>query len=415
MKSLSVVEIARKLVGFPTVSQQHSTVEISDWIANYLERVGFAVELFPYFSESGGKKLKKVNLLAIKGGKQELPRLAFAGHMDTVPNGKQFKEPWNLRCDEGRGLFYGLGIADMKVFLALAMKVGAELSPGEQKHPFALCFTSDEEVGCLGTKKLFEQRRWAKISDYVVIGEPTSFTPVYLHKGYIYLWLSVEVVNSKGRDNPVHSSNPRSTTNVVEQVLPVVVGALRDFRKRLEQIEDARFEFPHPSMNIGGELAIGRSRGGKQVPDKVAKNIIPLGFTMSIELRPLPGQDLLDLQKLIAEEVKGVVAHIRPQGPNERIEVKVEFVRAPTLPMETNRDSPIVQAVARISGKSPAAVSFNTEGGLFNRSGSDAVVWGPAAIAQAHTDNEFVPASCLSEAAVAKYSALVREFCCAKE
>jgi acetylornithine deacetylase len=412
MENLSVKELAAKLVGFKTVStgENHcSVVEMAEWITNYLRPLGFTVKLFDY--ENHGKK--NVNLLASIGG-DTMPKLAFAGHMDTVGAGKWSGSdsnpniPWELQLKDDR--YYGLGIADMKCFLAIAIKAAEIISTEKLIHPFTLCFTGDEEVGCLGAKKLAEKIK--KISDYVVIGEPTSNTPIYMHKGYMYLGINVGIKNSTGKDNPVHASNPTTSTNVIERVLPIVIGELSNIKSRLETICDERFKpfYPYPSMNIGGEFSIGRNDKEKT---KQSKNIIPLGFYMSCEIRPLSGQDTNSLRALVRRVLNEALSNIKCQKPNESIELKVDFVRAPTLPMETPIASPIIKASSEISGKNPEAVVFNTEGGIFNRGGSETVIWGPSDISQAHVNNESVPQKILDDPFyVDQYLKLIRQFCC---
>ncbi len=78
---MKLLEIAEKLVGFNTVSQQSSTQKIADFISNYCEKSGFKIEQYPY--ELPNEKLKKINIVARKGGAES--KLALSGHMDTVP------------------------------------------------------------------------------------------------------------------------------------------------------------------------------------------------------------------------------------------------------------------------------------------------------------------------------------------
>jgi acetylornithine deacetylase len=404
MNSLSVQEIAARLVGFRTVSNEHSTREISQWIANYLEQFGFMVELSPY--------REKFNLLATIGGKTEVPRLAFAGHMDTVPCKEWDGDPFELKLKDGN--WYGRGIADMKGFLAIAIKAAEKISSQQLAHPFSLCFTSDEEVGCLGAKDFFSKRKGMvdkRVAEYVVIGEPTSNYPIYLHKGYIWLNVSASVVNSTGKDNPVHSSSPETATNIVEVALPIVISELSNIKRRLETVREVRFECTpcsYPSMNIGGDINIGRYKH----EDGKGKNIIPLGFSVSCEIRHLPGQDARVLSDVIQRVLQGAASDIRCRSVlNERVEIKVDFVRGPTEPMETPLDSLVVKAATEISSLEPRAVCFNTEGGIFNLSGSQSVIWGPSDIAQAHAKNESVPKDVLTDGTVERYVRMINEFC----
>jgi acetylornithine deacetylase len=422
LADVELKELAARLVRFNTVSRE-SPLPMADFVSEYLERCGFSIERYPY--ESGG--VKKVNLLARKGGPES--RLVLSGHMDTVPAGSQWaSNPFELTpgtvVSEKREVpvFTGLGISDMKLFVALAMKAGEAVSPSELGHPFAICLTSDEEVGCLGAKKLVEElaRGGRPVGRYVVIGEPTGFVPIYAHKGYIHLEVMVGVfTDSHGRgkaDNPAHSSDPGTTTNAVERALPAVIDELLRIKTHLEGILDPRFRPPCATMNIGGDLRIGRARrGGNTVPDKVAKNIIPRGFTIECDIRPLPEQDPADLIDIIRSNIEARIRGIRPTVPNESFTVSVGAKTAFTHPMLTPPESPIVRLAEEVSGNPAGTVPFNTEGHIFNRSGSETVVFGPTDIRQAHADNEHVRAELLEEASVDTYVRLIRRACAGGE
>lgn len=190
-KTMKLMEIAEKLVSFNTVSQESSTKPIADFISEQLERGGFLIKRYSYFNE----ELEKVNIIAIKGSHDiSESKLAFAGHMDTV---KFARKKWradplkliSAKSERSGVIYTGLGIADMKLFLAISIKAGSEINKKELKRPFSLIFTSDEEVGCLGAKKLIQNN--IKLPDFIVIGEPTKLVPINLHKGYMYIKIEI--------------------------------------------------------------------------------------------------------------------------------------------------------------------------------------------------------------------------------
>ncbi len=305
----------------------------------------------------------------------------------------------------------------MKFFLAVAMKAGEAISAAELKQPFALCFSSDEEVGCVGARKLRDavKQQGRIIGKYVVIGEPTKFRPVYAHKGYIHLDVIVGAFMEKHgmsgiEDNPCHSSNPDTTTNVVEKTMGHVIDELCKFRKSLEKVTDIRFNPAFPTMNIGGDVHIGRERNNEKhkVSDKVAKNIIPRGFKVECDIRPVPGQDPHDLIDIIRSNIEERINGIRPTVSNEKFYIYVGPRKRPSFPMETQRESLIVRASEELSGYPAETVSFNTEGNIFNTTGSETVIWGPSDIRQAHMDNEYVLAELFKEETVEKYIRLIR-------
>ena len=176
-----VFNLAQKLISLHTVSDV-STRDIADFVSNVLEVEGFSIEQQIY---RDGRSIEKVNVIARKCPNGEPVRLALSGHLDTVSYDDKQWHSNPLDLTERGGRFYGMGVCDMKSFLALAMCAGMRISKDDLRHPFALVFTSDEEVGCVGAKRLVKEK--GRIADMFVIGEPTGFTPVILHKGCIFL------------------------------------------------------------------------------------------------------------------------------------------------------------------------------------------------------------------------------------
>lgn len=375
-------ELAERLIGFNTVSPDSPTVEIADFIATYLEGCGFTIERYPY--DLGGAK--RVNLVARKGGPESF--LAFSGHMDTVPfttaDWRMSKDPLKLVTIGDK--VYGRGTSDMKLFLAIAMKAGEAVAASELKRPFALVFTSDEEIGCIGARKLVREQK-VRLADHIVIGEPTEMVPITLHKGYMYV--VVELRGKKG-----HSSDPTQGQSVVDLALVPVLNRLFTFKKKLEATKDARFAVPYPTMNIGTV----------QTPGS-AKNIVPSYCRIELDIRPIPGQDPEELFSILRNYVENGIFEMTG------IKVRVRYARKASPPMETPTESPFTRAVMRIEGKQPQAVSYNTEGGIFNAEGFQSIIWGPGSIREAHKPDEFVEAKYFDPSVVDRYSALIRHMC----
>lgn len=390
---MELKELATRLVGFNTVSNRE-TEEIADFISNYLEGLGFKITQHKYFNGD----VPKVNVIAQKGAGAS--RLALSGHMDTVPFDGSWKinsDPLVLTCFNGK--YYARGISDMKLFLAMAMKAGEAVPVDSLKHPFSLCFTSDEEVGCIGVKDLVK-KKGIHVADFVIIGEPTDLVPINAHKGYMYI--AVELFGKRS-----HSSRPWEGISIIP-ALKTVLEKISLFENEMKKIKDDRFEPDFPTINLGVITTdeIKKQRNGQKVEVKVIKsikNIIPGYCRLEIEIRPVPGQNPVDifsvLRACIGEKVKDV-------------EIKVAFVRAPTPPMETARDSLVVKIAEELSGKKSLAVPFNTEGGVFNSNSSHSVIWGPGSIEQAHKDDEFVLEKYFDPKIIDMYAQAIRKICC---
>jgi len=215
---MDTIELARRLISHHTVSDVTSTQKIADFIGNFLEPHGFVIEQHSY--ERDG--YKKVNVIARMGDADADIKLALSGHMDTVPfdETKWNSNPLDL-VDREDGRLYGMGACDMKGFIAVAMQAGIRMKKADLAFPFALVFTSDEEVGCIGARKLVSDK--GNIAEMFVIGEPTEFTPFILHKGYMFVRITLTGVRG-------HSSRPNEGRNVIERALPTVTERLSGFK-----------------------------------------------------------------------------------------------------------------------------------------------------------------------------------------
>lgn len=375
---MNVIELTRSLVSMNTVSNV-STRGIADFVSNILDPSGFKIEQQVYRTDG----VEKVNVIARKGGDE--PKFALSGHLDTVPFDENEWSSDPLKLTERNGRFYGMGVCDMKGFLAVAMLAGMRIPVSELHHPFALIFTSDEEVGCIGAKRL--EKKVRQIAEMIVIGEPTEFKPVFLHKGYIFLRIVL-------RGNRGHSSRPAEGRNVIERALPVVIQRLMEFKAAMECVRDDRLDPPYPTLNIG---RVDTGRGA-------AKNIIPDYCQIDLDIRPVPNQD-------VEEIIGSLQKHVAPGGIIDGIAVKIYIARAPTPAFLTDPCAAIVQEVAAMTECSPVSTSFNTEAGVFGRNGGQVVVCGIGSIKQAHRPKEFLDAVYLQDAIMENYAALIRKLC----
>ena len=396
---MNLLDLTKKLVEFNTVTSGSSTQDMADFISNYLESSGFKIETYPYVNESDG--LKKVNLIARKGEGES--KLALSGHMDTVGikgnwDEEFFGNPLELTFrktqDYPKGIYCARGVADMKLFLAIAMKAGEAIEAKDLKHSFAICFTSDEEVGCLGARMLI--KAGTRIADYIIVGEPTEMIPVYAHKGYVYPFLELT-----GREG--HSSDPHNGVSVIP-ALAEVLKRISDLEKKLKGIKDYRFKPPYPTLNIGVILTDGQyDDGNKKIQVISSKNVLARYCRLEMEIRTVPGQDSDEVLSVLNELIGAKIGEVN---------VKFRKTRRPTPPMETQIDCHIVKVAEEIAGKKAVTVAYNTEAGVFNKGGAQSIVWGPGSIAQAHTNQEFVEPKYFKPEIVDMYINTIRRICC---
>lgn len=355
---MSIEETLTKLVAINSVSG-NSNQEIIEYLSARAEKIGMRVRLLPYNDERG---IEKVNMIAVAGtdGFETEVELALVGHTDTVPFDAAWTEALKLTPREGR--LYGRGACDTKAYIAAALTVAETLELKNLRRPLALIFTADEEVGCMGAKKLEEAR--AIVARYAIVGEPTSLQPMRAGKGYCL----AEVIVG-GREG--HSAYPATGASAIFRAARLVA-QLERIALRLKEDSREAFDPPYTTLNVG---LIG---GG------TAKNIIAGECRFTLEWRPVPGQSaerVLDYLREAVEEEKKL---------DEDFVCEIKVLRLDEG-METSMDSRLVRLLEETSGRAAGTIAFGTEAPQLIALGAEAVVFGPGDIRVAHRTGEFVP------------------------
>ena len=364
---MSVEEILARLVAIDSTSSRPN-VEIVTHLAARAEGLGLCARLYPYTDEQG---LKKLQLVAVHprdfedGGEVEL---ALVGHTDTVPFDPAWSEALTLTERDGR--LYGRGACDTKGFIAAALAALEEVDIGRLVRPLALVLTADEEVGCLGAKRLAEARPFR--ARHAVVGEPTSLRPMRAGKGYCLAEVTV-----RGREG--HSAYPHLGASAIMRAARLIT-RIETVAEELKGLAHEAFDPPHTTLNVG------LIKGG------TAKNVIAGECHFTLEWRPVPGQK----PELVADLVRREVEHLRAQDEEFDCEVSVTRLDGGA---ETPPDAPLVRALEELTGREAGTVAFGTEAPQLAELGADAVVFGPGDIRVAHRTGEFVPAAELRECA----------------
>lgn len=335
--------------------------QAAEALANRLETVGFDCQLQPL-----AERDDKVNLIARIGGSAEAAAqhgLVFAGHIDTVPHDHTGWHTDPFQLIEHDECLYGLGVSDMKGYVAIAAAIAAEYADQNLSAPITLLASTDEECGMDGALALRDGDT-PRPGRYCVIGEPTSLVPIRQHKG-----IFMETITVHGASG--HSSNPAFGANAIEG-MHRAIAALRELRDELadRQRIDA-FPVPHATLNLGA------IHGGDNA------NRIPAECRLDIDLRFLPGMTIEALRDEMRTRVSKALAN-----SDCRVTFTPLFDGSPAF--ETTADSPIVTACEHFSGHNASAVDFGTEGAYYNQMGMDSVILGPGDIAQAHQPDEFL-------------------------
>lgn len=350
------------MVAFDTTSR-NSNLSLAEFVCDYLDRPGIRV------TRNASADGRKTNLV-IQAGPDTNPEVrdgvVLSGHMDVVPADEPdwISDPFTLTKSADR--LIARGACDMKGFLALAVARIAAIDPGSLTEPLALLLTFDEEVGTLGAKHFVETRPTEVILPRrVVIGEPTGFSVVRMHKGH--LQLSLELT---GR--AAHSGFPQSGDNAIEP-MALVVGALAGLRTELEG--EASEHSAHFGTVPFVTLNVAQIHGGS------ATNVIPDRCRLDMGIRLLPGM----ASGLMVDRVHSVIENALKGRPFELALV------SESPPMLLPEDNALYRTLCGAVGQMETrSVYFATDAGWLSGADFDCVIFGPGNMDTAHKPNEWI-------------------------
>ncbi len=360
----------RKLVSFDTTSR-NSNLQIIDFIRDYL--ASFGVESRLVHDETG----KKANLYATLGP-QDKPGIALSGHTDVVPiDGQEWStDPWKIVERDGK--LYGRGTCDMKSFVAIALAMVPDFLAKPLKTPIHLVFSYDEEVGCVGVRRLIHLLKELPVRPRaVIVGEPTDMRVIVAHKGK-------KSIRCHVRGFECHSSLAPHGVNAIEYAAELIA-RLNSMGRRLakEGPFDEDFDVAHTTVHTGV------IQGG------TALNIVPKDCHFDFEFRYLPGVDpealYAELRRYAEQELLPAMRKIAP-------DTGFSWEDLSSFPgLDIPEESEVVVLAKSLAGANAVRkVAFGTEAGLFQQAGMPTIICGPGSIDQAHKPNEFVSLEQLS-------------------
>ncbi|WP_046863746.1 acetylornithine deacetylase [Microvirga massiliensis] len=361
----SIIEALSALVAFDTTSSR-SNLDLIAWLESRLAPLGFRLMRFP--DETG----TKANLLASIGPEGEAGYV-LSGHTDVVPvEGQTWTaDPFVLRRADGK--FYGRGACDMKGFLAVCVGLAERMAAQDLARPIHLAFSYDEEVGCVGVRRLVAHL--AEIAPKPLgcfVGEPSGMGVVIGHK-------SKRSVRVHVRGRTCHSSLAPLGVNAVEAGARLVAEISRiGDELAAKGPRDELYDVQHSTAHVGV------LRGG------TALNIVPDACEILFEFRTVAGDDpdyLVERVERFARET--LEPRMQAVDPSTGIDIEV-YAGFPGL--DTAPDAEIVTFAKALAGRNDhGKVAYGTEAGLFQlKAGIPTVVIGPGHIEQAHKANEWI-------------------------
>jgi succinyl-diaminopimelate desuccinylase len=301
-------------------------------------------------------------------GSGEQPRLAWNGHLDTVPAGDP--STWSNGPFEGAvvdGRLVGRGACDMKgpIASALAAVAGLRRAGLSLAGTLELHLVADEELaGIHGTRVLRDEGLLDQ--DAAIVGEPTEMEIALAERGGA--WITA-VAHGKA----AHGSQPQRGVNAIL--------AMSRFALRLAEVLPERV---HPLVGAP-TVNVAMVSGGS------APNVVPDRCEMEIDRRIVPGED--DPEEVLAP-FRRLIGDLVAERPDTRIELSL---REWTEAAETTGDSAIAalvrDAIAAEWGSPPAFVGFTgiTDARFYiNDVRIPTVIAGPGSLSLAHTANESI-------------------------
>ena len=361
------LDLIRTLVAFDTTSRE-SNLALIDWVRDYLAGHGIDSQLT---FDDGQRKANLFATLPARGGNSTTGGIVLSGHTDVVPvDGQPWETPpFSATLVDGK--LYGRGVADMKSFSAIGLAFVPEFLRRGLKKPLHFSLSYDEEVGCIGVRRLIADilKRRVRPSGCIV-GEPTGMRLVIAHKGR-------KTYRCRVRGHEAHSALTPIGVNAVQiacEIVSFLTHTARRFRDRGGF--DAAYDVPYTTVHTGV------IHGG------TALNIVPRECVFDFEFRYLPFDD----PDALFAEVRRFAATLTPEMHAVDPSTGIEFEPLTSAPgFETHGGSEIAELGKACAGVHDfGKVSFGSEASLFHGADISTILCGPGQIAQAHQPNEWI-------------------------
>ncbi|HEY4264397.1 MAG TPA: acetylornithine deacetylase [Micropepsaceae bacterium] len=356
-----IVDMLGRLIAFDTTSR-NSNLDLIAFARETLEKSGATIRL-TYDSDK-----RKANLFATLGPERD-GGYVLSGHSDVVPvDGQEWSSnPFKSEIRDGR--LYGRGAADMKGFIAAALALAPEFAAADLKRPIHIALSFDEEVGCVGVRRLLADLESAGIRPALaLIGEPTEMRVVAAHKAGAVIETIVH-----GREG--HSSAPALGANAV-MMAGEFIAALSAIGNDLMAERDEFFEPPYTTVQAN------------MISGGTAVNVLARDAKVIWEYRALPDRDTQTILERAQAAAQAILPRYREGAPNADFQTRI---KAAYPGLKRDSHSPAVHLASALCGSNDVhAVSYGTEAGLFQQAGIPAAICGPGSITQAHRADEFV-------------------------
>ncbi|MGB3537772.1 MAG: acetylornithine deacetylase/succinyl-diaminopimelate desuccinylase family protein [Mesorhizobium sp.] len=394
-----LVGLTTDLIRFPTVNPPGEAYRpCAEYIAARLKQRGFEAEFIRAEGSPGDSdRYPRVNVIARFDGRTPGPCVHFNSHIDVVEAGDGWTvDPFAGVVKDGR--VYGRGACDMKGGLAASIIAVEAFLDTYPDFPGAIEIsgTADEESGGFGgVAHLARLGYFSKPKvDHVIIPEPLNKDRICLgHRGV--WWAEIE---TKGEI--AHGSMPFLGDNAVRHMSAV----LQAFEDELFPALDTK-QTKMPVVPEGARrstMNINSVHGGQTDDFRpgLPSPTVPDSCRLTIDRRFLLEEKIEDVK----HEVTSILDRLAQERPKFRYELRDLMEVQPTM---TERDAPVVQAVARgimeVFDREPEYVispgTYDQKhvarlGHLY-----DCIAYGPGILDLAHRPDEWVGIADMIESA----------------
>jgi len=379
-----VIEIVKDLIRIPSHwAQEKREKPIAEYLLRLFEREGVETYLQEVYEN-------RPNIVAILRGTGNGKSLMFNGHIDTVPP-FGMEDPFSGVIKDGK--LYGRGAADMKSGIGTMAYALILLKRANIKLKGDLVFVGvidEDAAGSAGTRYIIEH---GPLTDYAIVGEPTSLQPVTAHKGIDYFEVTFigKSVHSSVPENGVNANLAAAEfiSRIEEELMPV-------YSKKIHPLCGA------PTINV--TLIQGSAKAN--MPFLLGKSptfagIIPDICKVYIDIRWTPYQSVEELEN----DIKKLA--LKVQKNRSGIKADVNYIPLPRPAMEIAADNPLVQSIQSnsqcvLGSKFPIKGEsyWGDSGLLYGLAKIPTIMYGPGDIGCAHSDVEWVDISELDAAAL---------------
>jgi acetylornithine deacetylase len=371
---MNSIDWLKKLISFNTISSR-SNLELIAEINNYFAT--YQIQSTLTYDDTK----TKANLFAtipakngsLNGG------IILSGHTDVVPvEGQSWEtDPFTATLINDR--LYGRGTSDMKGFIAVVLALLPDFCQLSLSKPLHLCFSYDEEVGCLGAPKMIAAMKKQGISPTAcIVGEPSEMKAVIAHKG-------INVFRCRIHGLATHSSLTPQGCNAIEYAAQII-DWIKHYAAQLKNAEqDSYYDVVHTTITTN------------MISGGTALNIIPSYCEFYFEFRNLPHVN----PKTIIDNIKSYAENeLLPQMQKTASNSSIIIEPIGSVPgHEVSETAAITQLVQTLTNEfSIRKVSYATEAGLFQQANIPTLICGPGSIEQAHRANEYIEISQLIQA-----------------